>query len=277
MIGVFDSGYGGLTILKQIRNTLPDYDYIYLGDNARAPYGTRSFDIVYDFTRQAVEYLFSQDCPLVILACNTASAKALRTIQQTVLPDRWPDRRVLGVIRPTVEDVGAMTHTRHVGLLATPGTVNSHSYTLEINKIHPDITLTERACPMWVPIVEAGEAQSDGADYFVRKYIDDIMEADPLIDTLLLGCTHYPILLPKIRKYTPEHVRIVPQGQIVADSLKDYLRRHPEIECRCSKSGTTPRPKSGTTSFLTTEATDKFDPLASLFIGAPVHSTKITL
>lgn len=270
MIGVFDSGYGGLTILKQIRNTLPDYDYIYLGDNARAPYGTRSFDIVYDFTRQAVEFLFSQGCPLVILACNTASAKALRTIQQNVLPERWPDRRVLGVIRPTVEDVGALTHTRHVGLLATPGTVNSHSYTLEINKIHPDITLTERACPMWVPIVEAGEAQSDGADYFVRKYIDNIMEADPLIDTLLLGCTHYPILLPKIRKYAPEHVRIVPQGQIVADSLKDYLRRHPEIECRCSKTGAATR-------FLTTEATDKFDPLASLFIGTHVHSTKITL
>ena len=176
---------------------------------------------------------------------------------------------MLGVIRPTVEDVGALTHTRHVGLLATPGTVNSHSYTLEINKIHPDITLTERACPMWVPIVEAGEAQSDGADYFVRKYIDNIMEADPLIDTLLLGCTHYPILLPKIRKYAPQHVRIVPQGQIVADSLKDYLRRHPEIECRCSK--------SATTSFLTTEATDKFNPLASLFMGAPVLSTKITL
>ena len=269
MIGVFDSGYGGLTILRQMRQLLPQYDYLYLGDNARAPYGSHSFEVIYKYTLQAVEELFRRGCPLVILACNTASAKALRTIQERDIPHIDPSRRVLGVIRPTVEAVGPLTHTRHVGLLATAGTVNSGSYSMELRKLWPDIQVTGQACPMWVPIVEAGEAQSDGADYFVRKYIDNIMEADPLIDTLLLGCTHYPILLPKIRKYAPQHVRIVPQGQIVADSLKDYLRRHPEIECRCSK--------SATTSFLTTEATDKFNPLASLFMGAPVLSTKITL
>lgn len=280
MIGVFDSGYGGLTILKQFRNVLPEYDYMYLGDNARAPYGTRSFDIVCDFTQQAVEYLFSQGCPLVILACNTASAKALRSIQQNVLPVKWPDRRVLGVIRPTVESVGDITRTRHVGLLATPGTVNSHSYQMEIAKIHPDITITEQACPMWVPIVEAGEAENDGADWYVRKYIDRILERDPQIDTLLLGCTHYPILLPKIRRYVPEGINIVPQGRLVADSLKDYLRRHPEIDCRCSKSGSVPVPSGsqfGTVKFLTTESPEKFDPLASLFVGDPVHSSNIKL
>lgn len=278
MIGVFDSGYGGLTILKQFRNVLPEYDYMYLGDNARAPYGTRSFDIVCDFTQQAVEYLFSQGCPLVILACNTASAKALRSIQQNVLPVKWPDRRVLGVIRPTVESVGDITRTRHIGLLATPGTVNSHSYQMEIAKIHPDITITEQACPMWVPIVEAGEAENDGADWYVRKYIDRILERDPQIDTLLLGCTHYPILLPKIRRYVPEGINIVPQGRLVADSLKDYLGRHPEIDCRCSKSGSVPEPSGspfGTVKYLTTESPEKFDPLAALFVGDPVHSSNI--
>lgn len=269
MIGVFDSGYGGLTILKQMRRVLPDHSFLYLGDNARAPYGTRSFDIVYDFTRQAVIRLFEHGCPLVILACNTASAKALRTIQQEVLPKYWPDRRVLGVIRPTVEAVGDITRSRHVGLLATPGTVNSHSYRMEIGKIHPDITLTELAAPMWVPIVECGEAQSDGADFFVRKYLDRILETDPQIDTLLLGCTHYPILLPKIRKYVPGNVRIIPQGELVADSLADYLRRHPEINSRCLK--------TGTTSYFTTESTDKFNPLASMFLDSPVSATKITL
>lgn len=269
MIGVFDSGYGGLTILKQFRDKLPEYDFLYLGDNARAPYGTRSFDIVYDFTRQAVEHLFEQGCPLVILACNTASAKALRSIQQNVLPERWPDRRVLGVIRPTVEDVGDITKSRHVGLLATPGTVNSHSYRMEIAKIHPDITITEQACPMWVPIVECGESQNDGADWFVKKYIDRILEQDPEIDTLVLGCTHYPILLPKIRKYAPEGINIVPQGELVAASLKDYLRRHPEIDCRCSK--------NGAVSYSTTESTEKFGPLASLFIGEQVQAERIVL
>lgn len=268
-IGVFDSGYGGLTILRQFRSLMPQYDWLYLGDNARAPYGTRSFSLVFDFTRQAVEYLFEQGCPLVILACNTASAKALRSIQQTILPKKWPDRRVLGVIRPTVEAVGDITASRHVGLLATPGTVNSHSYRMEIDKIHPDISITEQPCPMWVPIVEAGEAHNDGADWFVKKYIDAILTSDPDIDTLLLGCTHYPLLLPKIRQYAPDHINIVPQGELVALSLKDYLRRHPEIECRLSR--------NGSVEYLTTEDTAKFDSLASLFMQQPVNATKITL
>lgn len=269
MIGVFDSGYGGLTILKAFRQLMPEHDWLYLGDNARAPYGTRSFDIVYDFTRQAVEHLFRQGCPLVILACNTASAKALRSIQQNILPKYWPDRRVLGVIRPTVEEVGNITKSRHVGLLATPGTVNSHSYRMELEKIVPDVTITETACPMWVPIVECGEAGNPGADWFVKKYIDQTLEADPDIDTLLLGCTHYPILLPKIRKYAPEGINIIPQGELVASSLKDYLRRHPEIDERCSK--------KGSTSFLTTENTEKFNSLASLFLDSPTTSSKIIL
>lgn len=269
MIGVFDSGYGGLTILRQFQAVMPGYDWLYLGDNARAPYGTRSFDVVYEFTRQAVEHLFRQGCPLVILACNTASAKALRTIQQEVLPRHWPDRRVLGVIRPTVEEVGNITRSRHVGLLATPGTVNSHSYALEIEKIQPDITLTEMACPMWVPIVESGEAHGDGADWFVNKYISQLLDADPLIDTLLLGCTHYPILLPKIRKYAPEGIKVVPQGGIVADSLKDYLRRHPEIDSRCSR--------NGVTRFLTTENPDKFNTLASIFLDRQISARRTDL
>lgn len=269
MIGVFDSGYGGLTILRQFRQLMPQYDWLYLGDNARAPYGTRSFDVVYEFTLQAVEHLFRQGCPLVILACNTASAKALRSIQQQILPVRWPDRRVLGVIRPTVEDVGDITRSRHVGVLATPGTINSHSYAMEIAKIHPDIQLTELACPMWVPIVECGEAQNDGADWYVRKYVDQIMAQDPQIDTLLLGCTHYPILMPKIRKYAPQGVSIVPQGELVARSLQNYLQRHPEIDSRCSR--------RGTTSYLTTENPEKFDALATLFLNEPVHSEKIQL
>lgn len=268
-IGVFDSGYGGLTILKEIRRHLPQYDYLYLGDNARAPYGTRSFDIVYDFTRQAVEELFRRGCRLVILACNTASAKALRSVQQNVLPALYPDRRVLGVIRPTVEAVGDITHTRHIGLLATPGTVRSHSYRMEIAKLYPDMQITETECPMWVPLVEMNESASPGADYFVKKYLDGILAADPEIDTLLLGCTHYPLLLPKIREYVPQHVRIVAQGDIVADSLADYLHRHPEIEGRCSL--------GGNTEFLTTENAERFDQLASIFMGEDVKSSKITL
>lgn len=268
-IGVFDSGYGGLTILREMRRVLPEYDYLYLGDNARAPYGTRSFDVVFDFTRQAVEELFSRGCHLVIIACNTASAKALRSVQQQVLPGRYPGRRVLGVIRPTVEIVGEISRTRHVGLLATPGTVRSHSYQLEIDKLHPGIKLTETECPMWVPLIEAGESAGDGADYFVKKYIDKTMEEDPDIDTLLLGCTHYPILLPKIRQYAPEGVKIVPQGEIVAESLADYLRRHPEIDAKCSK--------GGTTDFLTTENAEIFDRFASLFISDTVRSSRITL
>ncbi|MBD5194562.1 MAG: glutamate racemase [Bacteroidales bacterium] len=268
-IGIFDSGYGGLTILEGIRHELPEYDYLYLGDNARAPYGTRSFDIVFDFTRQAVEELFSRGCHLVILACNTASAKALRSIQQQVLPAKYPHRRVLGVIRPTVEKVREISNTGHLGLLATPGTVRSHSYRMEIDKLHPDMELTETECPMWVPLIETGEAMGPGADYFVKKYIDHTLNTDPEIDTLLLGCTHYPILLPKIRKYAPENVKILAQGDIVGKSLADYLKRHPEIEAKCSK--------GGTTTYLTTENSEIFDRLASLFTGHRVKSTRITL
>lgn len=268
-IGVFDSGYGGLTILRDILRELPGYDYLYLGDNARAPYGTRSFDIVFEFTRQAVEELFRQGCHLVILACNTASAKALRSIQQHVLPTLYPDRRVLGVIRPTVETVGDLSASRHIGLLATPGTVNSHSYRMEIEKLYPEMEITELACPMWVPLVETNEASGPGADYFVKKYVDAILAEDPEIDTLLLGCTHYPLLLPKIEKYVPEGVRIVAQGNIVARSLADYLRRHPEIEEVCSK--------GGNVEYLTTESPEKFDSLASLFMDKPVSASRIVL
>lgn len=268
-IGVFDSGYGGLTILREIRRRLPEYDYLYLGDNARAPYGTRSFDIVYEFTREAVEELFRRGCHLVILACNTASAKALRSIQMHVLPLIDPSHRVLGVIRPTVEILGDVSISGHVGLLATPGTVRSHSYRLEIEKLYPDMAITEQECPMWVPLVESGEFDSDGADYFVKKYIDRILNTDPLIDTLILGCTHYPLLLRKIREFTPSNVRILPQGELVAESLAAYLRRHPDIDSRCSQ--------SGTMEFLTTESPEKFDPLASLFLDKPVSSTRISL
>lgn len=268
-IGVFDSGYGGLTILKEMIRILPEYDYLYLGDNARAPYGSRSFDIVFDFTRQAVEELFRRGCHLVILACNTASAKALRSIQQHVLPVSYPDRRVLGVIRPTVEAVGDLSRSRHVGLLATPGTVRSHSYQLEIAKLYPDMHITETACPMWVPLVETGEASGPGADFFVKKYIDETLSADPEIDTLLLGCTHYPLLLPKIRKYVPDSVTVLPQGDIVGHSLADYLQRHPEIDRHCSK--------SGSVQYLTTETPEQFDSLASLFMEGKVNSMRITL
>lgn len=268
-IGLFDSGYGGLTILNEVSRILPQYDYLYLGDNARAPYGTRSFEVVYEFTRQAVEYLFSRGCHLVILACNTASAKALRSIQQDVLPIKYPDRRVLGVIRPTIEKVGEISKSRHVGLLATPGTVRSHSYKLEIEKLYPDMILTETSCPMWVPIVEAGEAHSEGADYFVKKYIDKTLQEDPEIDTLLLGCTHYPILLPKILENVPEGVTVLPQGQIVGPSLADYLKRHPEIDNKCSK--------GGSIEYLTTENAEIFNKLASLFMQRPVAAEKIKL
>lgn len=268
-IGIFDSGYGGLTILKEIRQRLPKYDYVYLGDNARAPYGSRSFDIVYDFTLQAVKALFARDCQLVILACNTASAKALRSIQQIDLPGIDPTRRVLGVIRPTIEIIPRLSKTGHVGLLATRGTVASHSYALELEKIAPRMKITELACPMWVPLVECNEAQSDGADYFVKKYISELIEADPLIDTIVLGCTHYPILMPKIMKYAPDGAKVLAQGARVAESLDDYLRRHPEIEKKISR--------DGTIEYLTTENTDKFNTLASLFLDPPVTSTRIHL
>ena len=268
-IGIFDSGYGGLTILHGIRQLLPQYDYLYLGDNARAPYGPRSFDVVYEFTRQAVVSLFERGCHLVVLGCNTASAKALRTIQQHDLPLIDPDRRVLGIIRPTAEVIGDLTTSRHVGVLATEGTIKSESYTLEIQKLHPDITVSGVACPFWVPLVEYNEADSPGADYFVKKRIDQIMRLDPKIDALILGCTHYPLLMPKILKYLPAGVRVVPQGEYVADSLRSYLARNHAIEQRCSK-GATAR-------YLTTENPDKFKEQAQLFLHEPVDVENITL
>jgi glutamate racemase len=257
-IGVFDSGYGGLTILDKIQTLMPEYDFIYLGDNARTPYGSRSFEVVYEFTLQAVKKLFELGCPLVILACNTASAKALRTIQQNNLPSIDPSRRVLGVIRPTVECIGNLTNSRHVGILATTGTIKSESYLLEIQKLFPDITITGEACPMWVPIVENNEYHSPGADYFIQKHIDHLLAKDPQIDTLILGCTHYPLLVDKIKQFTPSHIRIVAQGEYVAHSLQDYLQRHPEMDNRCTK--------EGTCSFLTTESEEKFEESASIFL-----------
>ena len=257
-IGVFDSGYGGLTILDKIRSLMPEYDYLYLGDNARTPYGPRSFEVVYEFTLQAVKKLFELGCPLVILACNTASAKALRTIQQTNLPTIDPTRRVLGVIRPTAECIGQLTQTRHIGILATSGTIKSESYLMEVHKLFPDVTVTGEACPMWVPLVENNEYHSEGADYFVQKHIRQLLEKDPKIDTIILGCTHYPLLIEKIRQFTPSHVRIVPQGEYVAYSLRDYLNRHPEMDIRCTK--------NGTCRFLTTESTAKFEESASIFL-----------
>jgi len=236
-IGIFDSGYGGLTILHGIRQLLPQYDYLYLGDNARAPYGTRSFDVVYEFTRQAVERLFAMGCQLVILGCNTASAKALRTIQQHDLPLWDPERRVLGIIRPTAEVIGTLTHTRHVGIFATEGTIKSESYNLEIAKLWPDIKVSGVACPFWVPLVEYNEADSPGADYFVKKRIDQLMRMDAEIDTVILGCTHYPLLLPKIHKYIPRGIRIVSQGEYVAESLQRYFEQHPSLEQRCTRHG----------------------------------------
>lgn len=268
-IGVFDSGYGGLTILSKIREALPEYDYIYLGDNARTPYGTRSFEIVYEFTLQAVNKLFEMGCHLVILACNTASAKALRTIQMNDLPNIDPDRRVLGVIRPTAECIGSMTQTRHVGILATAGTIKSESYPLEVHKLFEDIKVSEEACPMWVPLVENNEANGEGADFFIRKYIDNLLAKDRQIDTLVLGCTHYPILLPKIQKFIPQGVKVVAQGEYVATSLKDYLHRHPEMDMKCTR--------EGKCRFYTTEAEDKFIESASMFLNENITVQRITL
>ena len=269
-IGIFDSGYGGLTILHGIRQLLPEYDYLYLGDNARTPYGPRSFDVVYEFTRQAVVRLFEMGCHLVILGCNTASAKALRTIQQNDLPRLDANRRVLGVIRPTAEVIGQLTKSRHVGVLATEGTIKSESYTLEIQKLFPDIQVSGVACPFWVPLVEYNEADSPGADYFVKKRIDQLMRIDPQIDAVILGCTHYPLLMPKILKYISPGVRIVPQGEYVAESLRSYFQRHPEMEQKCSK--------GGQTHYLTTENPDRFKEQAQLFLHEPnVEVENITL
>lgn len=268
-IGIFDSGYGGLTILHGIRQLLPQYDFLYLGDNARAPYGTRSFDVVYEFTRQAVIKLFERGCHLVILGCNTASAKALRTIQQKDLPLIDPNRRVLGIIRPTAEVVGTLTKTRHVGIFATEGTIKSESYNLEIHKFFPDIKVSGVACPFWVPLVEYNEADSPGADYFVKKRVDQLLRLDAQIDTIILGCTHYPLLLPKINKFIPRGVRIVSQGEYVAESLRQYFERHPNMEQRCTK--------GGHVHYLTTENPDRFKESAQLFLHEPVEVENISL
>ena len=268
-IGVFDSGYGGLTILSKIREILPEYDYIYLGDNARAPYGTRSFEVVYAFTLQAVTRLFEMGCHLVILACNTASAKALRSIQINDLPHLDSARRVLGVIRPTVECIGNITRSRHVGVLATSGTIKSESYPLEIRKLFPDIKVSGEACPLWVSLVENNEALGDGTDYFIRKYINELLAKDREIDTAILACTHYPILLPKIQQYMPAGITIVSQGQLVADSLKDYLHRHPEIDIKCTR--------GGKCTYYTTEAEEKFIESASIFLNEAITVRRIEL
>lgn len=268
-IGIFDSGYGGLTILHGILQLLPQYDYLYLGDNARTPYGNRSFDVVYEFTRQAVVKLFEMGCHLIVIGCNTASAKALRSIQQNDLPKLDPARRVLGIIRPTAEVIGSLTKSRHVGIFATEGTIRSESYNLEIHKLYPDIQVTGVACPFWVPLVEYNEADSPGADYFVKKRIDQLMRLDNQIDTVILGCTHYPLLLPKIRQYMPQGVCIVSQGEYVAASLQNYFVRHPEIEQRCTK--------GGKVHYLTTENPEKFQESAQLFMREAVEVDNITL
>lgn len=268
-IGIFDSGYGGLTIFDKIREAMPGYDYIYLGDNARTPYGTRSFEVVYRFTRQAVDKLFSEGCQLVILACNTASAKALRTIQQNDLPQWDASRRVLGVIRPTVELIDTISRSKHVGVLGTTGTISSRSYSIEIEKMFPHIKVTGEACPMWVPLVENNEFNTPGADYFIQKHIDHILAADPMIDTLILGCTHYPLLEAKIRQFLPQGITLFAQGQHVAASLQDYLVRHPEMDARLTR--------GGRCRFLTTESADKFSDAASIFLSSLIHVEQITI
>ena len=268
-IGVFDSGFGGLTVLKSLTEELPAYDYIYLGDNARTPYGTRSYETVYQYTLECVKKLFSLGCNLVILACNTASAKALRSTQQNDLPFIDPSRRVLGVIRPSAEEIGKLTKSGIVGVLGTNGTIQSQSYVLEINKLYPEIKVYQEACPMWVPLVENNEYSCNGADYFVKKHLDALYSKNVDLDTVILGCTHYPLLLDKILKFTPPHIKIVSQGEIVAASLKDYLQRHTEIETKCSK--------NGTRIYYTTESVSHFDKQASVFSGEPVKSQHITI
>jgi glutamate racemase len=270
-IGVFDSGYGGLTILKEFLNDLPGYDFIYLGDNARAPYGSRSFEVVYEYTLQAVKKLFEMGCPLVILACNTASAKALRNIQQNDLPHIDPDRRVLGVIRPAVESIGDYTRNGHVGILGTVGTVLSNSYPIELEKWSEGkvVKTTQEACPIWVPLVENNETDSPGTDYFVAKNIQNLLTADPEIDSIILGCTHYPLLLPVIRKFVPENVHLLEQGKLVSSKLVEYLQRHPEMDRRCSK--------SGTVNYFTTENEEVFEKNATTFLGRSIKSEKVLL
>lgn len=268
-IGIFDSGYGGLTILTHIREIMPEYDFLYLGDNARTPYGTRSFQVVYEFTLQCVNKLFGMGCHLVILACNTASAKALRNIQQNDIPKMGPDHRVLGIIRPTAECIGEITKTRHIGILATPGTIKSLSYPLEINKLFPDIKVSGEACPIWVPLVENNEFSSDGADFFVKRHVDHLLSKDEKIDSIILGCTHYPLLYDKIRKYVPEEIEIVSQGEYVASSLRRYLDVHKEMDAKCTK--------NGTCRYLTTEASDIFLQTASIFLNENIQAESISL
>jgi len=268
-IGVFDSGYGGLTILRAFVQKMPQYDYLYLGDNARAPYGDRSFETVYEYTLQSVKWLLERGCPLVILACNTASAKALRTIQQNDLPRIGPDRRVLGVIRPTTEIIGRYSKTGKIGILGTSGTVNSQSYPIEISKFFPDVAVFQHACPMWVPLVENDQFDAPGADYFVKNDLDTLLAADPGIDTILLACTHYPLLLGKISHYIPPSIRVIAQGGIVAESLWDYLARHPEIESSCSR--------TGQRAFFTTDTVGDFDRHSANFFGTAVHSRHVDL
>ncbi len=263
-IGVFDSGYGGLTVLKEFVKELPEYDFIYLGDNGRAPYGNRSFETVYEYTLECVQKLFDMGCKLVILACNTASAKALRTIQQQDLPLIDPDRRVLGVIRPTSELAGKYTKTKHIGIFATTGTVLSGSYVMEINKFFPDVHVYQEACPMWVPLIENNEHNKDIADPFVQQHVNNLLEHSDEIDTIILGCTHYPLLIPKIKKYLPTHIQVISQGEIVAKGLVDYLHRHPEIEVMCSK--------NSKLEFYTTDSTENFDQHAGVFFGREVKS-----
>lgn len=268
-IGIFDSGFGGLTVFKSIAERLPNYNYIYLGDNARSPYGDHSFDTVYQYTLESVEWLFAQGCPLVILACNTASAKALRNIQQLDLPRKYPNNRVLGVIRPTAEVIGHMSDAKAIGVLGTRGTVKSESYLIEINKFFPEAQVYQQSCPMWVPLIENGEYESEGADYFIRKYLDGLLAQSPDIDTILLACTHYPLLIPKIKAYVAADIKLVSQGDIVAESLADYLNRHPEIDSRLGR--------QGRQSFYTTGDAVTFDQHASVFLDREVQAAKIKL
>ena len=268
-IGVFDSGYGGLTVLKEIVKVLPQYDYIYLGDNARAPYGTRSFDTVYHYTLECVNRLFSMGCELIVLACNTASAKALRNIQQKDLPLIALDKRVLGVIRPTTEIVGRYSKTGHVGILGTSGTISSNSYPIEIAKFFPQLTVHQEACPMWVPLIENNELENEGADFFIKKHIRNLLAKNKSIDTIILGCTHYPLLINKIKKYLPPNVRILSQGEIVAMSLADYLKRHVNIEKKCSK--------GSNIDFYTTDSSENFDAAAKMFFGKGIQSKYLEL
>jgi len=269
MIGVFDSGFGGLTILRKFQQLMPEYDYVFLGDNARAPYGSRSFETVYAYTLQAVRRLFSMGCPLVVLACNTASAKALRSIQQNDLPLINPQNRVLGIIRPTAEMIKSYTNTNHVGVLGTVGTVSSMSYVLEIQKLYPEIRVYQQACPMLAALVENGEIDNPGTDYFVARYLGQLMEQCPDIDSVILGCTHYPLLMGSFQKACPDGIRFIPQNEIVANSLSDYLMRHPEMDARLSK--------NARTFYYTTDNTSAFDKAASLFLGREVRSQHIDL